>query len=172
MLVFSNSHIATVLLYITGSLPSLFQNHPLPALLQMLLSHEIQVVDCWPCNRRTHRICREHRITYMVVYTLEHLFWRYYQTGHFPHGHFEIHLWEFEESLEEAWHAHAIAASCGGASRCAAAVRRVARVLSWERDVGIHYGLTTLLLVSMWLERIGIQVSMGGVQYCCMDCEW
>lgn len=43
--------------------------------------------------------------TLVIVHGPEHLLRREEQAGHLPHGHLEVHLGEFEESLEEPWHA-------------------------------------------------------------------
>ncbi len=41
----------------------------------------------------------------MVVYLSKDLLWRNDQTHNLPERHLEVHLWKFEEALEEAWHA-------------------------------------------------------------------
>lgn len=41
---------------------------------------------------------------YMVIYRSEHLFRCYYQARHLPYGHLKVHLREFEQTFEEAWH--------------------------------------------------------------------
>lgn len=41
----------------------------------------------------------------MIPYTPKHLLGRNYDIRHFPYCHFEIHLWELEQSFEEAGHA-------------------------------------------------------------------
>lgn len=76
----------------------------------------------------------------MVINRPKDLLRRYYEAGHFPQCHLEVHLGELEESLEKPRHPHSSAL----VTRQLAAKIRRSTIVPRQGDVRVH-GLPEIL---------------------------